>query len=179
MQNRDVARLGRPIMRCLMNDTGETVNIGNTTSEGLTYIAQVRPQSDSGTAAPTGAVMPLNTTASGKALLAFRTPAQIDRYLSETALDRGTGLAPATPGALTAELERVRGQGFAIDDQEHRAGIRCIAAPVFDRSGTARLSLSISGHAARLTDQRIARLSHILTGAAARMSSEIGGLLAA
>lgn len=179
MKNRDVARLGRPIMRSLMIDAGETVNIGHTSAGGLSYLAQVRPHHDECTVVPTGAVMPLSTTASGKALLAFRTSAEIDRFLGEQELPRTTPLSCTNAEGLSAELEKVRHQGFAIDNQEHRLGIRCIAAPIFDSAGTARLSLSISGNAVRLTDQRIARLSTVLTGAAARMTAELGGLLAA
>ena len=179
MKNRDVARLGRPIMRSLMIDAGETVNIGNTSSGGLSYIAQVRPPHDQCAVVPTGAVMPLNTTASGKALLAFRSDDEINRFLGDQPLARETEMSCTTRETFACELERVRHRGYAVDDQEHRLGIRCIAAPVFDRAGNARLSLSISGNVARLSEQRISRLGQVLTSAAARMSAEIGGLLAA
>ena len=179
MKTRDVARLGRPIMRSLMIDAGETVNIGSASAEGLSYIAQLRPTHDQGAGIPTGAMMPLNTTASGKALLAFGSDNRIDAFLGSSALVHETEASCARPDALASELERIRRCGYAVDDQEHRIGLRCIAAPVFDSAGKARLALSISGSMVRLSDRRLPRLAHALTGAAARMSADIGVLLAA
>ena len=179
MKTRDVARLGRPIMRSLMIDAGETVNIGSASADGLAYIAQLRAAHDQGVGIPTGAMMPLNTTASGKALLAFGSDTRKDAFLGSAILSRETEASCVRTDAFANELERVRSQGYAVDDQEHRIGLRCIAAPVFDSAGKARLALSISGSIARLPDQRLPRLAHALTSAAARMSAEIGVLLAA
>lgn len=179
MQTRDLGRLGRPIMRSLMIDAGETVNIGIASTGGLSYIAQMRPMHGQCAAVPTGSLMPLHTTASGKVLLAYQRDTEIAAFLGNQDLARETEMSCTGSGALASELERVRQQGFAVDDQEHRMGLCCVAAPVFDRNGTARLSLSISGSICRLSQNRLNRLGHVLTSAAERMSTEIGGLLAA
>ena len=180
MQTRDLGRLGRPIMRSLMIDAGETVNIGIGSTDGLSYIAQMRPMHDQGASVPTGAMMPLHTTASGKVLLAFGREHDFAEYLSmHQNLERETESSFASPDALANELDRVRQQGFAVDEQEHRLGLVCVAAPVFDRNGSVRLSLSISGSNYRLSHKRLTGLGHVLASAAERMSTEIGGLIAA
>lgn len=179
MQTRDLGRLGRPIMRSLMIDAGETVNIGLASPEGLSYIAQMRPVHAQGVAVPVGALMPLHTTASGKALLAYNDGNVLEAYLAERSRAPETGVSCLRPDAFANELDQVRQLGYAVDDQEHRAGLCCVAAPVFDRNGTARLSLSISGSIYRFPPSRMAKLGKLLTGAAERMTSEIGGLLAA
>lgn len=179
MQARDIGRLGRPIMRSLMNDVGETVNIGVATAQGVSYIAQARASHNECIAVPAGTVLPFCPTASGKVLLAFGTSEQLDPGLigESPSFDSRRNAAMQRP--LGSELRRVRCQGFAVDNQEHRAGVRCVAAPIFDRSGHARLSLSISGAAGRMPEDRLDRLGQMLANAARRMSSEIGGLLAA
>lgn len=180
MQTRDLGRLGRPIMRSLMIDAGETVNIGIGSTDGLSYIAQVRPMHDQCASVPTGALMPLHTTASGKVLLAFGREDGFQSYLaSHQQLERMTDASMAAPEVLADEMDRVRRQGFAVDDQEHQLGLVCVAAPIFDRTGAVRLSLSISGNTYRLSRKRLTGLGQVLASAADRMSSEIGGLLAA
>ena len=163
-----------------MIDAGETVNIGIGSTDGLSYIAQVRPMHDQCASVPTGALMPLHTTASGKVLLAFGREDGFQSYLaSHHQLERMTDASLAAPEMLADEMDRVRRQGFAVDDQEHQLGLVCVAAPVFDRKGAVRLSLSISGNTYRLSRKRLTGLGQVLASAAERMSSEIGGLLAA
>jgi IclR family acetate operon transcriptional repressor len=179
MQARDVGRLGRPIMRSLMNDVGETVNVGIATPQGVSYIAQARPSHNECIATPAGTVLPYCSTASGKVLLAFGISEQGNPGLPGQSPNFDSRRDATTQRPLGSELLRVRRQGFALDNQEHRAGVRCVAAPIVDRSGHARLSLSISGTARRMPEERLERLGQMLANAARRMSIEIGGLLAA
>ncbi|WCT74150.1 IclR family transcriptional regulator [Sphingomonas naphthae] len=179
METRDLARLGRPIMRSLMMDAGETVNIAISGAEGVSYVAQVKPMHDQCAAIPTGAPLPMHSTASGKILLSHLDPADFDRFLSAPQLERRTELTIVEKSALIDQCARIRANGYAVDDQEHRLGMRCVAAPLFDRNGRVRAALSITGSLYRLPDQRLARLGRTLATAAERMSDEIGGLLAA
>ena len=42
-------------------------------------------------------------------------------------------------------MARVRAQGHAVDDEERKAGVYCIAAPVFNRRREVIASIGISG----------------------------------
>lgn len=57
--------------------------------------------------------------------------------------------------ALGVELSRVRAQGYAVDNEEHEPGIRCVAAPIRNHIGEVIAAISISGPAIRLTMKRI------------------------
>jgi IclR family KDG regulon transcriptional repressor len=52
--------------------------------------------------------------------------------------------------------------GYAVDDMEHEVGGRCIAAPIWDSSGPAVASLSISGPSIRITHAKIPELAQLV-----------------
>ncbi len=54
------------------------------------------------------------------------------------------------PRALAAEFERVRGQGYATDDEEYLAGICCLAVPVHDGDGRVVAALAMHAPVPRL-----------------------------
>jgi IclR family transcriptional regulator, acetate operon repressor len=75
--------------------------------------------------------------ASGKVLLAFGHPHALDDYLSEHALS-------GDHRALHAELEQVRVDGYAIDEEQFAEGVSCVAAPV--ASGGMAMGISAPTH---------------------------------
>lgn len=178
-QRRDLGRLGRPIMRALMHDAGETVNIGIPEVGGITYVGQARPvHAQCARQAPPGR-LPMHTTASGKVILAHWDDETRDRFFTANTLQRKTALSIVEKCTLATQLKTIRARGYAIDDQENALGTRCVAAPVFDRNGQVRASLSISGSVTRLSEQRLLNLGQTLSSAARQITHEIGGLLAA
>jgi IclR family transcriptional regulator, acetate operon repressor len=179
VQTRDLGRLGRPIMRSLMIEANEVVNIAVSESEGIRYVGQVRPVDQRASACQPGTHLPMHTTASGKVLLAHWDPAELDHFLQGRALARRTYSSIVEKAALVQQLGQIRSQGFAIDNEENSTGMRCVAAPVFDRNNRVRASLSISGSCGRLPDQRFHTLGRSLAAAARRMSEDIGAVLAA
>ncbi|UCC64221.1 MAG: IclR family transcriptional regulator, partial [Anaerolineae bacterium] len=53
--------------------------------------------------------------------------------------------------AFRAELQRIRSQGYAIDDHEFSDSMRCIAVPIFEGGGGISRGISISGPDSRFT----------------------------
>ena len=92
------------------------------------------------------------------------------------------GLPALTPNTITdeasllQELDKVREQGYAIDDVENEEGIRCVGAPVFGYEGEPVAALSLSGPAFRMTSERVEELSEAVRMTAARISRELGYL---
>ena len=179
VQVRDLGRLGRPIMRSLMLEANEVVNIAVPDQAGVRYVGQVRPVADHAAPRAAGDRLPMHTTASGKVLLAHWDLPRLDEFLRSASLARKTGGSIVEKHALVRQLEQIRGRGFAIDDQENAMGTRCVAAPVFDHNGRVKASLSISGSVSRLRDGRLDALGRALAGAAKRMTDDVGGVLAA
>ena len=79
----------------------------------------------------------------------FRLAAEMARFTDKT-ID--------SPALLHRELEQVRQQGYALDDEEHAVGLRCVAAPIYDQNEQALAAISLSGPKARMVDERLAEL---------------------
>ena len=72
--------------------------------------------------------------------------------------DKGFGFIQTESGQdIFFHHSTVANQGFALDLEECEPGLCCAAAPVFDENGRVVASLSVSGPAARLTEDRLHR----------------------
>ena len=80
-------------------------------------------------ASAVGARLPAHLTAVGKAALAYADASAV--MLADLSV-RGTSGRALSRAALDDELRQVRRDGFAVDDGDTAAGIRCVAAAVFD-----------------------------------------------
>ena len=76
--------------------------------------------------------------------------------------------------ALEVELERIRIQGYAIDDEEYDEGLRCIGAGVRDHSGHVVSALGIGGPVTRITPARVEELAQLVMAAANGLSRRLG-----
>ena len=178
-QTRDLVRLGRPIMRVLMIEARETINMSVIDSGGVRLMSQLEPMRMSRALTRPGRHLPVHTTASGKCMLAYWNSGELNDFLETAVLASRTAFSITSAGALVRQLTEIKSCGFAIDDQEHTMGVRCIAAPVFDSNGAPRAALSISGPIERLSDKRLTKLGDTLVLAAKQMTLDIGGHLAA
>lgn len=123
------------ILRELQEATGQAVHLALHSGETITYIRKLESAQPFRTASRIGMRMPLHTTAIGKSILAHLPGAEVRELVSAAGLPRRTPHTLTTPGALEAELEAVRAQGFAVDDEENEATIRCIGAAILGPQG--------------------------------------------
>jgi DNA-binding IclR family transcriptional regulator len=117
-------------------------------------------------------LVPCHCTAAGKALLAWRQPwrdAVLDQRL-ESFTDRTT----VGPEALRRELARTVARGYAVEDREHEADTRGVAAPVFSDRGEAIAALAVVAPLARLPAERYREIGAAVMRAADELSAELG-----
>ena len=108
-----------------------------------------------------------------EALLAFQ-PDEVIGQVCRLGLSRFTPQTITDPRILRRELAQVRKQGYAIDNSEHHADVRCIAAPIRNHAGEVIASLSVSGPATRITKDRIAPLATRVREVALKLSARLG-----
>ena len=122
-----------------------------------------------------GKQAPLHATGSGKVLLSQYNDFQLNEYISNTELKKYTKYTITEPDELRKELDKVRRQGFGMDEQECELGLRCISMPLHDYSGNIIASVSIFGNLDDMNDQRIhAEICPLLKKATDVISSRLG-----
>lgn len=170
-----LAALAAPSLRAAVEATGETANLAALEGSVMVYLAQSPSPHTLRIFAEVGRRVPLHSTAVGKVVLAGLGPAALGALLDRV----GPLPAPRTPHTLAtvedlgAELDRVRGQGYALDDEEQELGVRCVAVPVGAGPG-ADLALSVSGPTERLTRER----ARAAVPALRRVASDLAGRVA-
>ena len=173
-RSREVAPIAMPFMRQLMERTGETVNLYVPNGGHAICIAQVQSRQVIRAISRPGGTLPLHRSAGGKALLARMSNFEVDELLGKHPIEAEK---PSTRERrkLHSELARVRSRGYAFDDEEVAAGLRCIATSMVDEHGSAPAAVSIAGPIMRLTDDRVPRLAGMVMAAAEAMTREFGG----
>ena len=160
----------RPHLEAVQRETGETTNLVVLEGRNAVYVDTVSGSRSVRLFIEVGQAIPAHTSGSGKALLAWRSPEDL------AALFDGEPLAASTPRTLTSmaaleqDLERVRRQGYAIDDEEHELGVACVATPVMDAAGQALAAISVTGPAPRIDPGRLAEL---LRGHAQQVAAQL------
>ncbi len=179
LKTRDVVASARLQMRALMEESGETVNMAVEDQYEAVYLSQVECRQMMRVFARPGGRVPLHCSSVGKALLMAMPDSELARVLHQRGLPRLTSKTISTPAALRRDLQQAREQGYAIDDEEHAVGLRCIAAPIFNENAEALAAISLSGPMARISDARIPLLGDLVRRKADAISTQLGGVLPA
>lgn len=146
----DIRAIALPIMEALHEKVGESINLGVRQGDEIVYVERTSSGRSTVRAVHlVGARAPLHVTAVGKLYLAEETPSEVSAYARRTGLPGPTPHSLTSLAALSRELEKVRLQGVAFDNEEIEPGLRCIAAPVHDDSGILAAGLSVSAPAER------------------------------
>ena len=179
LKRRDFVASARPYMHALVEDCGETVNLGVIDDGEVVFISQVESQEVMRMIVRLGSRSPIHASGVGKAMLANMPEQRVTRILRERGLARYTDRTIDNPAMLRDELEQVRQQGYALDDEEHAVGLRCVASPIFDENGQALAAISLSGPKARIVDSRLGEMGNAVRQTAAEVTRELGGLMPA
>lgn len=166
----------RPILRRLMEATGETANLGVETSGQVLFVSQVETHASIRAFFPPGTLSQMHASGIGKALMAEMDDARLARLLQGQTLTAYTEHSITDADILRSELARTRARGYSIDGEEKNIGMRCIAAPVFDFNNEPVAGISVSGPTSRVGTGDIDRLSAAVMQAATDLTTAIGGV---
>lgn len=177
LQSRNLLALVHPVLRSLMEQSGETVNLAvlDLSDHQAVIIDQVQCTQLMRMSAPIGGKLPMHASGAGKAFLAHLGDEQVTALLHQKGLHYYTPKTLMSPQSLKENLALVRKAGFSFDDEEHALGLRCVAAPIYDEHGEAFAALSISGPIARMTDDRITELGALVIREARQVTLAYSG----
>ncbi len=164
----------RPYLVELVTLTNETANLAMLDGDEVVYIAQApSPQQMRMFTEPGRRVLP-HCTAVGKALLSQLPSDEVRALLARTGMPAFTTTTITDPGALLAQLEVIRAQGYAVDDGEQEHGVRCFAVVIPD--APTQLAVSASGPQPRMSDEAATRIVPGLIRVAAEISQSIAAV---
>jgi IclR family transcriptional regulator, acetate operon repressor len=166
---------GRPVLRDLMVLTGETANLAIADREEVVFVSQVETHEPIRAFFRPGSRSAFHASGIGKAMMAHYAPARAVAILKARGMPRFTERTFTDPERFAEELRATRARGWAMDDEEHTGGMRCIAAAIFDVNGEPVGGLSISGPAGRVTRERGEAFGPAVRDAADRVTAAIGG----
>ena len=170
----DIRRLSLPYLRELNQQTRETIHL--TVRHGLSavYVEKLDSPEPLRIHSRIGAAVPLYCTAVGKVMLAYMPEDEQQRILPDLNLQRQTSNSVGNLQELKTELYRVRKNGYACDLEENERHIRCVAAPIWDHTGSVQSSLSITAPTVRMPVARLRQLAPMIQRAGLQVSAELG-----
>ena len=119
------------------------------------------------------------TSGVGKAVLATYSDEDVGAVIRHHGMPRLTEKSIVRPSDLFKELEKIRKQGYALDDEEACMGLRCIAAVVYNDCAEPLAAISVSGMTSRLTDDRLPEIGQIVRDVAGELTVALGGVMPA
>jgi DNA-binding IclR family transcriptional regulator len=150
-----------------------TVHLGILEGGMVTYVSKAATPTSFATHTRPGAQLEAYSSGLGKVLLSGLPYDQLESFIMDGDLVALTPYTITDRAVLLEQLERVRTAGFAVDDRESQADLRCIAVPVYDGDGRIVAALSASEYAPRMTAERQAELLEALVEAATSLGHKV------
>lgn len=145
----------QPHLEALSREVDESVSAAVLAGAEVVYVARVPTRRIMSVRITIGTRFPAYATSMGRVLLAALPDAAVADILTLLPPELLTDRTLTDPEALAAELARVRAQGWSLVDGELEPGLRSVAAPVRDRTGTVVAAVNISTSATRDTVERV------------------------
>jgi DNA-binding IclR family transcriptional regulator len=171
---RDLMAVVRPLMQRIQTVSHEDVHLTVLEGTEVVFVYKMFDRKRLHAFIHDNFRVPAHVSASGKALMAHRNGGRpVGPECPE--------LRPFTRNSITGprefwrELEKVRNQGFAVDRQEYRPDISCVASPIFDRSKRVVACLSVSGPSTRLRPELHADVGELVMCSAQEASRGLSG----
>lgn len=174
-----LAEVAQPHLEALSAEIGESCSVSLLDGPDIVYIARSAVSRIMTVRISVGTRFPAFATSMGQVLLADLSEPALADYLRTAALDPLTTRTAASADALRSKLDGVRRAGWSMVDQELEVGLRSVAAPVRDRSGTTVAAANVSTHAGRTTlDAVRRRLLPPLMAACGRIEADLATTVA-
>ena len=170
----DIYTVGRGPMEELAARLGETISLAIIDGSEVVYIEVVHGQAEIGVQSSVGVRQPAHCSALGKVLLAWLSEDERKASVYTHPLVRMTSHTITTERGFEAHLAEVRENCYAMDNEERAEGIRCVATPIWDRTGRVAAALSVSGASFRMVGEHLEESLNLCASATRLMSLRLG-----
>ena len=171
--NLDLAEIALPFMQALQERIHLTVHLAVLDQGEAVYIEKVEAPGFFKVNTWVGRRMYLHSTSVGKCLIAWLPKPEVESLLHHQGLKKRTPKTITSLGKLVVELELVRAQGHAVDDEENSLGARCVAVPISGANGAAIAALGVSGTLTQMEEANLPRILEALKETARRVARQM------
>jgi IclR family KDG regulon transcriptional repressor len=169
----DLKDYASPYLEALAQKTNEIVHLSILDKDEILYIDKKGAGQVLTVATKLGGRNPAHACGMGKVLLSGLPQEELMKILSAAPLKRFTPTTITEIPKLLKEFEKIRRQGFAIDNEESFTGIKCVAAPITDGRGNVIAAMSATVPTQRMEKERMRELAALVTDCARQISDQI------
>ena len=171
-QQSSLAPIARPHIDELSRKVGQTIHLAQLDGGQVLYVDKRNAREPVEMFSQAGKVGPAYCTGVGKAMLAFLPEAELEAALARQSFHRFTPATLTTQLAFLSELDEIRALKYALDREEHEAGIICIATPILSKGKRVLGALSITGTLLKTTLAELKSFAPVLLQSANRIAED-------
>jgi IclR family pca regulon transcriptional regulator len=151
VRSMDLRKIAHPFLEAASKEIGETVNLAILDGVEIVYVERIKTEQILNINLQVGSRLPTYCTSMGKAILAFMQKGRVKEIMKEV------NLVPLTPNTISRksdlkkELQKIRENGFAINNEELVIGLRSVAAPVRNYRGEVIGAVNIAVPSSRVS----------------------------
>ena len=171
----DLLAEAKPYLDQLAAVSQEAVHLVERDGNCVVYLYKAEPYRQMvRMASHTGLQNPMYCTGVGKSILALLPREEVDALWESETIQKFSENTITDLEQLYRDLELTRQRGYAIDDEEHETGVRCMAAAIRNWAGAPVAAVSISAPAARMDEKMMRGMLPNLQNAANAISAMMG-----
>ena len=161
--------VARPLLTRLAGDESGAWMLATLDGSGIRFLWVAAPRSSDERVPPVGGHAQLHDNAIGKAVAGQLSDDAVLQLLAVTGMPAGTSKTLTSPTAFLRELHRVRGEGFAVSDQERYEDTRAVAVPI----GGETMALGVADRSDALPPDRVVSILRQLRRASVVLAREL------
>jgi len=170
----DIRAEAKPFCMALSEKYSQTVHLATHSEGDVVYIDKFDVPDFLIVYSQIGRRAPMTCTGVGKAMLAYLGQDYIEKYILPKTFAKKTANSIDTAEKLFADLEEIKKRGYALDNEEIEQGLKCVAAPIFNKNSEPVAAVSLSGTAAKMDSIPVPTLAADVLKCAGEISARLG-----
>ena len=168
-----ILETAKPYIQHISYETGEAVFLSILDRGEVITLDRADNRTGLHTSAEMGCRLPIHCTSQGKLFLAYMPEQEQKSILKRTELREYTPHTITTMPELQKEFERIRQQGYSIENGEYKKGLRSVAAPIYDEEGRVHYAIGIIGMFRQIESDKFIRAISIVKETADKISASL------
>jgi DNA-binding IclR family transcriptional regulator len=174
LQSLEIRSMSIPILSRLASETGFTAHLAIPSGFHSLILEVHDSPNPVRVASRPGSIVPLHCSSTGKVFLAWRFADRLEEYFAGASNEWYTENTIVTPARMKEEIEKIKRDGYAVDNHEFYKDVYCLAAPVRDSRGQVIAALGVTGPSVQFTDENRSGAALRVVKAARELSAVLG-----